>query len=232
MKKIQASQLKPTLTGDFSADSYLKSIEKYETLSQAEEQALAARIQAGDNKAYNKFVESNLRLAVVVAREYQGHGLNMMELIEVANEALCKCARSFNPLKGFRFSSYAMPCMQGAVNDALDKENHRVEADSYESVDDPMYDDSESTRADYIADEDTETDKELVSESTRNYLVRIMDKLLTPNERYVLMHVYGFVGHGAKLREVAKELDLTEARVGQIHQAALSKMRREGNLAA
>ncbi|WP_336367696.1 sigma-70 family RNA polymerase sigma factor [Marinobacter sp. C2H3] len=52
-------------------------------------------------------IQSNLRLAVHIARRFGQHGIPMPDLIQDANVGLIKAAERFDPSKGFRFSTYA-----------------------------------------------------------------------------------------------------------------------------
>ncbi|MCM0614026.1 sigma-70 family RNA polymerase sigma factor [Marinobacter sediminum] len=54
-----------------------------------------------------KLIQSNLRLAVHIARRYSQHGIPMSDLIQDANVGLIKAVERFDPGKGFRFSTYA-----------------------------------------------------------------------------------------------------------------------------
>lgn len=54
-----------------------------------------------------KLIQSNLRLAVHIARRYNQHGIPMPDLIQDANVGLIKAVERFDPTKGFRFSTYA-----------------------------------------------------------------------------------------------------------------------------
>ncbi|MBK1872397.1 sigma-70 family RNA polymerase sigma factor [Marinobacter sp. 1-3A] len=55
----------------------------------------------------SKLIQSNLRLAVHIARRYNQQGIPMSDLIQDANVGLIKGAERFDPTKGFRFSTYA-----------------------------------------------------------------------------------------------------------------------------
>jgi len=52
-------------------------------------------------------IESNLRLAVHIARRYFNRGIPMTDVIQDANVGLIKAVERFDPTKGFRFSTYA-----------------------------------------------------------------------------------------------------------------------------
>jgi RNA polymerase nonessential primary-like sigma factor len=54
-----------------------------------------------------KLIQSNLRLAVHIARRYNQQGILMSDLIQDANVGLIKGVERFDPTKGFRFSTYA-----------------------------------------------------------------------------------------------------------------------------
>ncbi|AOY89295.1 RNA polymerase subunit sigma-70 [Marinobacter salinus] len=54
-----------------------------------------------------KLIQSNLRLAVHIARRYSQYGIPMSDLIQDANVGLIKAVERFDPGKGFRFSTYA-----------------------------------------------------------------------------------------------------------------------------
>ena len=58
-----------------STTQYMREIKKLPTLTKEQEVALAERIQAGDTRATNELVSSNLRFAIQVAKQYQGMGL-------------------------------------------------------------------------------------------------------------------------------------------------------------
>jgi RNA polymerase nonessential primary-like sigma factor len=52
-------------------------------------------------------IQSNLRLAVHIARRYFNRGIPMTDVIQDANVGLIKAVERFDPTKGFRFSTYA-----------------------------------------------------------------------------------------------------------------------------
>ena len=59
-----------------------------QALSQDEEIDLAARIADGDKEARNWLVQANLGLVVKVAREFQGRGLELEDLVGEGNLGL------------------------------------------------------------------------------------------------------------------------------------------------
>ena len=102
--KILQSVTARTMT----VDSYLRDINSIPMVSPDEETELAYSIQKGDEDAYRRLVEANLRFVVSVAKQYQSSGLDLCDLINEGNIGLMKAARRFDPTRGFRFISYAV----------------------------------------------------------------------------------------------------------------------------
>ncbi len=91
-----------------SLEKYLSEIAKIDMISPEEEAILALKIRAGDELALDKLTKANLRFVVSVAKQYQGHGLTLSDLINEGNVGLIKAAKKFDETKGFKFISYAV----------------------------------------------------------------------------------------------------------------------------
>ena len=66
---------------DSILNKYLDEIGRGQLLTEEEEQRLSARILKGDERALNRLVEANLKFVVAIARQYQGRGLSMDDLV-------------------------------------------------------------------------------------------------------------------------------------------------------
>ena len=86
---------------------YLSEIGASPLLTADEEISIARRIQAGDEAARQRMIESNLRLVVKIARRYLNRGLPLLDLIEEGNLGLIHAVKKYDPERGFRFSTYA-----------------------------------------------------------------------------------------------------------------------------
>ena len=104
---------------------YFKEIKKSTILTQKEEVELAKKIKRGNQNAINKLVNANLKFVVSIAKEYQGQGLPLSDLINEGNYGLIKAATRFDHKKGFRFISYAVWWIKQSIIQSLN-ENARV----------------------------------------------------------------------------------------------------------
>ena len=91
-----------------SIRNYFKDLRKIELLPGDEQIKLARKAKAGDKKALEKLVESNLRFVVSVAKEYIKSGIPFEDLISEGNMGLIKSVDRFDESKGYKFISYAV----------------------------------------------------------------------------------------------------------------------------
>ena len=97
--------------------AYAMAIKRYEFLEPGQEQQLARRWQeTRDRSAANALVTSHLRIAAKVARGYKGYGLPLVDLIAEANLGLVIAASRFEPDRGARFSTYAVPWIKASLH--------------------------------------------------------------------------------------------------------------------
>ena len=79
-------------------DQYLLDIQKLPMISDPEEEKrLARRALAGDETAAERLVTANLRFVISYVKKYQGHGLDLSELVAIGNEGLLKAVKKFDP---------------------------------------------------------------------------------------------------------------------------------------
>lgn len=106
----------------YSSDSvkvYLKEISQFSLLTLEEEIELSKKAHQGNQKAYRKMIEHNLRLVVSIARRYVNRGLGFEDLIQEGNIGLAKAVEKFDPDRGFHFSTYATWWIKQAITRAI-----------------------------------------------------------------------------------------------------------------
>src|SRR5205823_4395909 len=108
-------------------DQYLQDIQKLPLIKDpAEERRLARRVQRGDEKAAERLVTANLRFVISYVKKYQGHGLDLSELVAIGNEGLLKAVKKFDPDQGVKFISYAVWWIRQAILSALARQGRTV----------------------------------------------------------------------------------------------------------
>ncbi len=108
-------------------DQYLLDIQKLPLITDpAEERRLARLAQKGDEAAAERLVTANLRFVISYVKKYQGHGLDLSELVAIGNEGLLKAVRKFDPDQGVKFISYAVWWVRQAVLKALAEQTRSV----------------------------------------------------------------------------------------------------------
>src|SRR5205807_1548824 len=108
-------------------NQYLQDIQKLPLIKDpAEERRLARRVQRGDEKAAERLVTANLRFVISYVKKYQGHGLDLSELVAIGNEGLLKAVKKFDPDQGVKFISYAVWWVRQAVLKALAEQTRSV----------------------------------------------------------------------------------------------------------
>jgi len=93
---------------DNSITNYFKEVRKSKLVTPEREIELSKRIQNGDYKAMDELVKANLKFVISIAKEYQGQGLSLSDLISEGNLGLVRAATKFDHTKGFKFISYAV----------------------------------------------------------------------------------------------------------------------------
>jgi len=102
-----------------SLEKYLQEIGRVDLISPEEEVRLAALIKKGDKKALERLIKGNLRFVVSVAKQYQGQGLSLPDLINEGNMGLIKSVERFDDTKGFKFISFAVWWIRQSILQAI-----------------------------------------------------------------------------------------------------------------
>ncbi len=115
------------MTNDESVlNMYLKEINKIPLLSREEENELALAAAKGDASAKEKIVRANLRFVVNVAKKYQNHGIDLVDLISEGNIGLLTAVERFDVSKGYHFISYAVWWIRQAVLKAICEKSRAI----------------------------------------------------------------------------------------------------------
>jgi len=117
-----SSYIKESNRDEFSSGPlsiYLNEIDKIPLLTREQEVNLAKRMAAGDLRAKELLIKSNLRFVVNIAKKYRNNGLPLIDLINEGNLGLIIAAERFDYTKGYHFISYAVWWIRQSILKAL-----------------------------------------------------------------------------------------------------------------
>ena len=93
-------------------------LEDSEQLGSEARKQLEEKARAG-GRARHRFVQSNLRLVVSIARRYSSTHLSLLDLIQEGNLGLMRAVEKFDWRRGFKFSTYATWWIRQAITRAI-----------------------------------------------------------------------------------------------------------------
>jgi RNA polymerase primary sigma factor len=123
---LAAPRERTSYDGDTAIKLYLREIGQVKLLTPQEEIVLAARIKRGDKKAREQMIKANLRLVVKIARDYEGIGLPLLDLISEGNIGLMKAVERFDPAKGGKLSTYGSWWIKQSIKRALANQSKTI----------------------------------------------------------------------------------------------------------
>ncbi len=224
-----------------SLDRYLQEVGRESLLSQEEEAVLARRIREGDRRAVDKLTRANLRYVITVAKQYQGQGLSLEDLINEGNIGLIRAAEKFDESHGGKFVSYAAWWIRQSIEEALAQNGDMVKQPaekgkkktitaespirrSHISVDAPLSESNKNTLLDFLPSEGREADSTMqigaLNEEIQNAFLALNDR-----EKIVLGNYFGINGVELTMAEIGEKMGVTRERVRQIRKKALRHLR-------
>jgi len=107
VKEITTNKNILTENSDVLKD-FFKDISKYPIYTGEEQIELARKMKAGDIKAREKLITSNLRFVITCAKQYIGQGVSLLDLIQSGMLGLIQSLDKYDPDKGYKVLSFAV----------------------------------------------------------------------------------------------------------------------------
>ena len=204
---------------------YIQETKKYGYLDREQEKELGRAAQAGNRQAINILVESNLRFVIQVARQYQGMGLELEDLIAFGNIGLFEAAERFDPDKGVKFITFAVWYIRAELQKALNDLSRTVRIPSHRTATEEYSTKSISTPVGDDENKETYADRYLAADSIKSardtqdlqYDLQRALAQLKPKQREAVVRFYG-IGHeyAQCMDQIAEELEVTGERARQL----------------
>ena len=106
--------------------SYMQDISRYPLLSLNQEVELTYRARRGDEQAKQQLINCNLRFVISIAKQYVHNGIALEDLIMEGNLGLITAIEKFDPMRGFKLSTYAVWWIRQAILNALCEKGRSV----------------------------------------------------------------------------------------------------------
>lgn len=213
------------IVGTDATKQYLKETKITSKMSRDTERQLIAEAQSGSLRARNTIIEANLRFAMQVARQYQGNGLLIEDLIGFANIGLFEAVERFDASKNVKFTTFAVWYIRAELQKALNDlsrvvriPSHKTGTEAYstKSIHTPVGDDdNKETWADRHLESEASLSKRDIND-LRFDLARALAQL-PEKQREALVRNYGIDREYAQsMEQIGEELNVTNERARQL----------------
>jgi RNA polymerase nonessential primary-like sigma factor len=208
---------------------YYREIRKYQPLTKEQEQQLTTLVKLGDEQARKTLIEHNLRLVTHIAQEYYHPSVELLDLIQEGNIGLIEAVDRFDPELGYQFSTFAVWWIRKMILLYLGKDEDKVsldlpilgEAGEILRLGDTIIDEENTLGGQSCEKQGARLEHEESMQQMRERMAK-----LPMREKEVLMMLYGIgLKRALTLQEIARLLNITPERVGQIRDKALGRLK-------
>jgi RNA polymerase primary sigma factor len=218
---------------------YVKELRKVKPLTREETLALVREYKLTSSKeVLDMIVTGNLRLVMLIAKEYRDKGLDYEDLIEEGNVGLASGARRYDPARGAKFSYYVAMWIRQAMLAAIAKSGKVVSIpfDKFTKSNRAKKDERlglESNEAHKIDCTATPLDKVFglsdaeASVQATNTEVEDLLRTLDSSESFIMRNLYGLGGGDPlSLKEIGELMQVSKNKVSEMRDEAIKKMRK------
>lgn len=196
-------------------------------LTREEEEHYLKLSAQGDVDARNILIERNLRLVAHIMKKYYAQTADQEDLISIGTIGLIKGIETFDPSKGARLATYAARCVENEILMYFRSQKKSSQDVSLSDYIETGNDGAALSLMDVVAQDEDLLERISSREDIRK-LIGAVDRVLTEQERQVVVLRYGLCGQPPqRQREVAQVTGLSRSYISRIEKRALEKLRKE-----
>ncbi len=196
-------------------------------LERAEEAALIARMDAGDESVRRTLIERNLRLVAYIARRFENTGINIEDLISIGTIGLIKAVNTYRSDKNIKLATYASRCIENEILMHLRKTAPQKSEVSFDEPLNTDWDGNELLLSDILG-----TDEDLIMKPIEDDVDRqlLMDAVntLSAREKEIITLRFGLGGREEKTqKEVADRMGISQSYISRLEKRIIVRLKKE-----
>ena len=196
-------------------------------LDRAEEAALIARMDAGDESVRRTLIERNLRLVAYIARRFENTGINIEDLISIGTIGLIKAVNTYRSDKNIKLATYASRCIENEILMHLRKTAPQKSEVSFDEPLNTDWDGNELLLSDILG-----TDEDLIMKPIEDDVDRrlLMDAVntLSAREKEIITLRFGLGGQEEKTqKEVADRMGISQSYISRLEKRIIARLKKE-----
>ena len=196
-------------------------------LERAEEAALIARMDAGDESVRRTLIERNLRLVAYIARRFENTGINIEDLISIGTIGLIKAVNTYRSDKNIKLATYASRCIENEILMHLRKTAPQKSEVSFDEPLNTDWDGNELLLSDILG-----TDEDLIMKPIEDDVDRqlLMDAVntLSAREKEIITLRFGLGGREEKTqKEVADLMGISQSYISRLEKRIIVRLKKE-----
>lgn len=211
------------LFSDDAIGLYIKRIYDFSLINLEEEKELIKRIKKGDHSAEVELIQANLRLVLYLCKKYPVDSSLKNDLVAAGNKGLVMAGKRMKSYKGkSKFCSYAGGYIHNEIRQTITKYYRSLEIFPC-SLDQPL---KASDKKSVLSDRPPKIDFETPERMRLKAVFEIILNTLPQREAKIIRIYFGLDGGGGlTLREMETKVGLSFARIGQLLEKGLDRLR-------
>ena len=196
-------------------------------LERAEEAALIARMDAGDESVRRTLIERNLRLVAYIARRFENTGINIEDLISIGTIGLIKAVNTYRSDKNIKLATYASRCIENEILMHLRKTAPQKSEVSFDEPLNTDWDGNELLLSDILGTDEDMVMKPIEDDVDRQLLLDAVNTL-SAREKEIITLRFGLGGQEEKTqKEVADRMGISQSYISRLEKRIIARLKKE-----